>query len=197
MELDSLKQMWKQSEKIQKPEDLKIMELIQHKSNRPVAALRRGFKKQMILIPVMVAVIIHTFRHHEILTDVVFWCFIAFCMALCLFFYFNYRLASKMESRDGMIKSNLEHQVAILEKRLRWHMTGIRIILLFFIILTEVITGFAHEPMIEKWHAVSPFIRVLVYAAFLLFQYFVSRFKSKRMYGQHLAYLKQLLKEMQ
>lgn len=197
MELDNLKQTWKESEKLQKPANQNILELIQHKSNGPVAALKKGFRRQMILIPVVVAIIINNFRYHQIWNDVVFWCYLVFCTALCLFFYFNYRIAGKMESKDGVIKANLEQQVAILQKRMKWHPVGVRIVLLFFIILIEVITRFANEPMIEKWHTVPLVIRLLVYAALFIFQYYGSRFKSQRKYGRHLSYLKELLQEMQ
>lgn len=152
----------------------------------------------MILIPLLVAFIVNSFSNKpQIFTDVMFWSYITFCIGLCLFFYFNYRLVSKMECMDCMIKSDLERQVETLEKRLRWRLMGIRIVLVFFIVLSEILPYFDHEPMLEKWHFVPLTIRLLVYAALLAFQYFATPVISKRKYGQHLSYLKQLLNEMQ
>lgn len=197
MELDDLKQTWQQTEKTPKSENNDIIELIKHKSNGPVAALKKRFKKQMILILLLVAFIINSFSHKQIFTDVMFWSYITFCIALCLFFYFNYRLVSKMECMDCMIKSNLEQQVNILEKRLKWQKVGKQTALVFFIVLSETLTYFANEPMLEKWHSVPLFIRLLVYASLFTIQYFISPLISKRKYGRHLSYLKQLLNEMQ
>jgi hypothetical protein len=45
MELDDLKHQWKQADKTQKPINQNIMELIQHRSRGPVAALKRSFRK--------------------------------------------------------------------------------------------------------------------------------------------------------
>jgi len=198
MELDDLKQTWKQSEKNQKPLNSNIMDIIQHKSYGPIAALKKRFKKQMIIIPMMLIIVINSFsRHHQLFTDVMFWCYIAFCFSLSIYFYFNYRIVGKMEYMDGMIKSNLERQVEMLEKRLRWHILGVRIALLFFIVLSEVLPYFQYEPMLEKWHTVAPVLRILAYAGLLALQYFASRALSQYKYGKHLSYLKELINEMQ
>jgi hypothetical protein len=51
--------------------------------------------------------------------------------------------------------------------------------------------------MLNTWHSLSPFIRFGAYAALFLFQYFVSRMVSQQKFGQHIAHLKELVKQMQ
>lgn len=46
MELDDLKQTWKQAEKMYKPKNQTILELIQNKSNGPIAALKKGLENK-------------------------------------------------------------------------------------------------------------------------------------------------------
>lgn len=198
MELDDLKQTWKQADKKQKIPSGDITELIQNKSFGPFAALKKRFRKQIVLVIFTAALLINNLsRNHQIFTDVLFWSYIAFCIALCLFFYLNYRLVSKMLCMDGMIKFNLERQVAILEKRLKMQLVGIRIIAVLFIVLSEVLPYLDNEPMLEKWHSLPPLLRLLVYVTLLVSQYFISKAVSQRRYGQHLSYIKNLLNEMQ
>jgi hypothetical protein len=102
-----------------------------------------------------------------------------------------------MEGMDGMVKSNLEQQIFLLETRLKQNIIGIRIALLFFIVLTEILPYFQNFRMLNTWHSLSPFIRFGAYTALLLFQYFVSRSVSQRKFGNHIAHLKELVNQMQ
>jgi hypothetical protein len=52
MELDDLKQTWKKKTN-QKPYNKTIMEMIQHKSYGPIAALKRSYRKQILLMLLM------------------------------------------------------------------------------------------------------------------------------------------------
>jgi hypothetical protein len=97
--------------------------------------------------------------------------------------------------RSGKIQSGAAN--ILLETRLRQNLIGIRVALLFFIVLTEVLPYFQHFRMLNTWHSLSPFIRFGAYAALFLFQYFVSRTVSQRKFGQHIAHLKELVKQMQ
>jgi uncharacterized membrane protein YjfL (UPF0719 family) len=130
-------------------------------------------------------------------TSVMFWSYIAFCTVMVIFFYFNYRLVGKMQGMDKMVKSNLEQQVSELETRLKWHIVGLRIALLFFIVLTEVLPYFQHGRMLDKWHSLSPIVRFGTYAALIVLQFFASRAMFERKFGKHLAYLKEQVKELQ
>ncbi|HEX8279131.1 MAG TPA: hypothetical protein VF540_10575 [Segetibacter sp.] len=197
MELDDLKESWKKAGRTENLRDGGIIELIQNKSVGPLADLRKSFRKQIFLVVFLVTIIIINLgRKHQIFNDVIFWCYIGCCIGLCVFFYVNYRLVSKMACMDCVIRSNLEKQVETLEKRLKWKLVAVRIALVFFIVLFEVLPYFAHEPMLDKWHKVPLLIRLLAYAAFLTLQYFLSRSFSRRRYGSHLSHLKQLLDEM-
>jgi hypothetical protein len=199
MELDDLKQTWNQVDKQHKPQNRDIMELIQHKSNGPVAALKKAFRKQIRRVVLIGALIfiINADDVSKVSTNTLFWCFIIFCSGISVFFYYNYQLVNKMEGMDEMIKSSLQKQVTMLETRLRWHITGLRLVVIFFIILLEILPYFQHIRMLDKWHSISPIFRFMTYGAFLIFQYYMSRRLSKRRFGQHLAYLKELVKEMQ
>jgi len=198
MELEDLKQQWKQADKISNHKNQNIMGIIQQKSHGPVAALKKSFKKQMIAMTVVPIAIISTNLQHidKTLTSALFWFYILFCIGVILFARLNYTVVKKMEGMDGMVKSNLEQQIFTLETRLRQNIIGIRVALLFFIALTEILPYFQNFRMLNTWHSLSPFIRFGAYAGLFLFQYFVSRSVSHRKFGKHIAYLKELVKQM-
>jgi len=199
MELDDLKQAWKQTNDAATPNTNNIMELIHQKGNGPIALLKQAFKKQtrLIIIIALLMFVTNTRYINQVSSGIFLWFYLAFCVILAGFFYYNYRLVSKMEGMDGMLKTNIEKQIDILETRLKWHINGIASVLIFFIVMAEVVPYFQHYSILDKWHALSPFIRFAEYALLVTFQYFMSRKLSKRKFGQHLNYLKELVKELQ
>ena len=198
MELDDLKQTWKETN-IKKDKNTDIMDLMKHKSYGPIAALKREFRKQiavMALLPLMLLfTTINDFS--QIYSNVLFWSYVAFCLGMVVFALANYHIVEKMGTLDGLVLSNLKQQVDLLETRLKWKIVGLRIALLFFIVLVEVVPFFQHYRMLDKWHSLSPLIRFGTYAAFLVLQYFLSRIVSERKFGAHIKYLKALMNEMQ
>lgn len=196
MELDELKQMWKQTPV--KNLNTDIMELIRHKSYGPLAALKRAFRKQMLLMILIPAMLFVTNSDdvHKVLTSIFFWSYVVFCAGVISFAFYNYRIVSTMEVMDSMVKINLEQKIKLLEKRGRLEIIGLRAAMIFFIALTEIMPYFQHYRMLDKWHSLPVAIRILVYAGLLLLQYFVSKKIKQRKVGRHLAYLKELVKEM-
>ena len=198
MELNDLKKSWKQIP-VNNITNTDIMELIQHKSYGPIAALKKAYRKQIILMMLLPFLLLAT-NMDEIskpLTSVLFWTYVAFCLGVIIYASYNYRLVSKMEGMDKMVKETLEKQVAFLETRMKNMFVGLRIVLLVLITLTEILPYFQHYRMLDKWHSLNPLIRFGSYAALLTYQYFVGRWMLQRKFGEHIAYLKNLVKEIQ
>ena len=198
MELDDLKQSWKETP-IPTPVNKNIMEMIQHKSYGPVAALKRGFRKQMIIMALMPFILLLTNASDisKPLTSVLYWSYVAVAIGVIIVAYYNYRIADKMQDMNGMVKANLEQQVSVLQTRLRWKIIGLRIVFIFFIVLLEVLPYIQHYRMLDKWHSLPLLARFAVYIGFLLLQYFVSPLIIQRKFGRHLNYLQSLVKEME
>ena len=198
MELDDLKQTWQQSQSI-KSSNTNIMELIQQKSFGPLAALKKAFRKHILLMIVLPAYVIitNTDDLNHALKSVMLWAYIAFFLCVIVFTYYNYRMVSKMENMDNLVKTNLEQQVALLQTRIKWKKTGLMIALLCFILLAEVVPYFQHYRMSDKWLTVAPAIRFVSYAAFLMLIFFLNTWVNERRYGRHLRYLKELADELQ
>lgn len=197
MELDDLKKTWKQeNQKQTKTPD--IMELIHQKSRGPIASLKNSFRKQMIVVTALMSMVIATQAGNldSISSNLLFWTFIGFCLAMILTFYMNYRQTGKMEAMDEKVKNNLMKYVNMMEERLRWQNIGARVVILFLILLLEIIPLYQHVRMLDTWNSLSPLIRFSSYAAYLVFQYYISRSVTRRKFGKHLDHLKSLLKEV-
>lgn len=198
MELDDLKQTWKQPV-INKTINTNIMHLIQHKTYGPAATLKKAFRKQVIVMTLLPAILLSTSLDDisKPLTSILFWAYILLCAGIVVFALFNYRLVHQMSVMEGNVKSTLEQQLALLQKRMQWKITGLRIGLLFLIVLTETAPYIQHYAMLDKWHSLPPAIRFGAYAALLLLQYVASRKVVYRKFGAHINYLKDLVKEME
>jgi hypothetical protein len=197
MELDELKQVWKETPLQNKP-NTNIMELIQHTSYGPLAALKRTYRKQMaamIVIPLLL-LIVNQQDMHKVLSSVLFWCYVAFCTGVTLFAYYNYRIVKNMQAMDVSVKANFEQQIALLEKRAGLELVGLRCVLLFFALLLEVVPYFQHYRMLDKWHALPLWVRLGAYGGLLLLQYFLNKRIKQRRVGRHLAYLKNVVSQM-
>jgi hypothetical protein len=132
-----------------------------------------------------------------VLSSVLFWSYIAFCIGMVLFARYNYKIVQRMQTMDTVVKSNLEQQVSLLEKRSKIEIWGLRGVLLFFVLLLETLPYFQHYRMLDKWHALSPFIRFGSYAGLLFIQYVLNRRLKEQRVGRHLAHLRELVKQMQ
>lgn len=149
----------------------------------------------MLLMPGFIFVT-NSMNAEGLLRSILFWSYVVFCILAVVFFYFDYRIATRMESMEGNVKANIEKQTLLLEKRLRWKMIGLPIITLLFIALLEVLPYIQHYRMLNTWHNLSPFIRFGAYGLLLFLQHLASRRINERKFGAHLKHLKELVREM-
>jgi len=91
MELDDLKHTWKQASK-QKTINNNVMEMIQHKSYGPVAALKKSYKKQMTVMFIIPFLLLATNLNdiNKVLTSIMFWSYVVFCIVAILFAFYNF-----------------------------------------------------------------------------------------------------------
>lgn len=199
MELDDLKDAWKSTLTKQTNTNKDIMELIQQKSYGPIAQLKRGYRKQMLFMGIIPFALLLTNMDNVsgVLRSVMYWSYVAFCLAVIVVAAMNYRETTKMEALNIAVKTNLEQQIRLLQQRLNQLVIGLRIVLLYFIVLTEVMPYFQHYRMLTYWHSLSPSIRFGTYAILLLAQYFLGRKILESKFGRHLAYLKELVGQIQ
>jgi hypothetical protein len=197
MELDELKKMWNEIP-LQNQSNTNIMELIQNKSYGPLAALKSTYRKQMwsmTLVPLLI-MFVYLDDTGRVFTSILFWSYIAFCIGVVLFARYNYSIVKNLQSMDAVVKTNLEKQITLLEKRATLEVHALRWALLFFMLLLEVVPYFQQYRMLDKWHSLPVLIRIGAYVGLLLLQYVLNKQIKKRKVGRHLTYLKELVNQM-
>jgi hypothetical protein len=197
MELDDLKQTWKEKTN-QKPTNKNIMEMIQHKSYGPVAALKRSYRKQILVMLLMPFLLLAT-NLDDIsrpLTSVMYWSYVVFCIGMATLAINNYLVANRMQRMDGLLKTNLEQQITLLQTRMKWTIIGLRLALLFFVVLAEVLPYFQYYRMLDKWRSLPMLTRYGVYVGLFIAQYFLNPLLLQYKFGRHLNSLKQLASEL-
>ncbi len=197
MELDDFKQAWKREDHkpTQTPD---VMEMIHQRSKGPIASLQAAYRRQMRAVAAFMSIVIVTQARNlgSVSANLLFWTFIAFCLMMMGALYLNYRQTRRMESMDAPVKNNLEQHITLLEQRMKWQFNAARITTLFFILLLEVIPLYQQVRMLSTWHALPGVVRFSTYAAYLLFQHYLSRAITQKKFGKHLDHLKNLLKEL-
>ena len=198
MELDELKQLWNATP-LENKKQTNIMELIQQKSYGPLVALKKTYRKQIVAMTILplLLLMINLNDIEKTLTSVLFWSYVVFCVGVILFARYNYEIVKNMQSMDTVVKTNLEQQITLLEKRADLEIQGLRGVLFFFILLLEVLPYFQHYRMLDKWHSISIFVRIGSYGGLLLLQYVLNKQLKEQRIGRHLAYLKGLVAQMQ
>lgn len=198
MELDELKQAWKAIPDNQTKPNKDIMELIRQESHGPIARLKTGYRKQMVLMSMIPFILLLTNADNMtgVLQSFMFWSYVVFCVGVITIASMNYREVVRMEVMDGALRSHLERQVGLLQKRLNLLIIGLPVAMLYFIVLTEVLPYFQYYRMLATWHGLPVLLRFSVYAALLIAQYFFSRKALHSKFGRHLAYLKELVAQM-
>lgn len=164
-----------------------------------MAALKKAYQKQMMAMTLVAVFIVVTNLQHidKTLTSALFWFYMLFGVGVVLFARRSYQLVEQMEGMDGAVKANLEKQIALLETRQRQNLIGIRVALLFFILLVEILPYFQYFHMLYTWTHLPLLTRLWAYLALFLFQYFISYRVSRRRFGQHIDRLKDLVQKMQ
>jgi hypothetical protein len=197
MELDELKDRWmKSNEKMEVPVR-DILNLIQNETDGPVARLKKRFRKGMILIPFIGFLAISKLvNKHDFIYEAIAWFVVAFCVVIMTYFYINYRLVSKMQSMEADVKTNLLKQVSFLEQGLKWRLRIMRGFVVLFIIMLEWLMYFYPDQNFDSWHGKAVWIRILVYAGWFIFFFFLTKFATDHRYKRHIKRLRGLVEEI-
>jgi hypothetical protein len=219
MELDSLKDIWKDLDEsdLQPGSDVPISSMLQKKSQSTIARLKRNLNRELIAV-----LIIYSLTIWYIISFKQMYSELAVLLALVggafLFYYYRKsRLLKQMECVACEVRSNLKQQLGTLEKYVRFYFIAGTILtpLAYFaagmIILFNAQEGNSHvvDVSFDAQTSVSQmpiaqhisnhrfFVLFLSIGAVLtLSSYFLNRWLINKLYGQHIQKLKDLLTQM-
>jgi 4-hydroxybenzoate polyprenyltransferase len=219
MELDSLKDIWKDLDEadLQPGRDVPISSMLQKRSQSTIARLKRNLNRELITV-----LIIYSLTIWYIVTFQRLYSELAVLLALVggafLFYYYRKsKLLKQMECVACEVRSNLKQQLGTLEKYVRFYFIAGTILtpLAYFaagmIILfngqevhshmvdvsVDAQTSVSQMPIAQHISNHRFFVLFLSIGAVLtLGSYFINRWLIGKLYGQHIEKLKDLLTQM-
>jgi hypothetical protein len=220
MELDSLKDIWKNldEEDLHPGREVPVLSMLQKRSQGTIAKLKRNLNRELAAV-----LIIYSFTIWYIVVYQGLYPELAVLLALVggafLFYYYRkIKLLKQMQCVSCEVKSNLKTQLFTLEKYVRFYFVAGTILTPLAYFAAGVITLFnapvppptLNDLPIEAQTSVSQMpiaSHISNHRFFILFvsmgvvvtvgSYFLNRWLINKMYGQHIQKLKELLHQME
>lgn len=203
MELDSLKDIWRDldQEASHQKDDQQIIRILHKRSQSPIARMKRNLLLELIAVVVLYSLTIWYFLqtsgggYREIAV-------ILFVVGVLFIFYYSKknRLLGQMQCVTCEVRSNLQQQLKTLEKYVQFYFVGGTILTPVTYFVTGVIVLLKHA----DGDFVAEFTRSEEYAIFITIgllltvgTYFLNKWYIKKLYGQHIRRLKELLNQME
>lgn len=194
MELDDLKHNWKKTDVSFKTQTYHVTEFLKKQMDTPLDKLKKKYQKQLILLPVAVIILLVTlFSKPELHYNLLIWMAVFTLLLITFNEYRNYNIVSKMQEINGSLKQNLESYLKLLEDNSKAYLIATSIYLLFFISILEITMYYHQVTVYEQWNQIAIGIRIIIYAAIIILQPFISQYFFNLQYGQYIKRLRTLL----
>ncbi|MEQ1798525.1 MAG: hypothetical protein ABL872_11280 [Lacibacter sp.] len=205
MELDQLKEMWGDvGSKEKGPSADELQTLLQKKSKSPIAKMKRNlFFELLFMVILYVFTIFYYFLNYTGGMLISAWMLIV--IGVLYFFYYlqKRKLLNRMECVSCEVKSNLNMQLRVLEKYVKFYMwSGTLLFPIVFIITGMIVFLYSPDtnanPVTKEPLFIWVFLAVMiVFAAVLTIPiYFLNKWYVRKLYGQHIERLKTIVNEM-
>ncbi|HMH24336.1 MAG TPA: hypothetical protein VK563_21290 [Puia sp.] len=208
MELESLKYIWRTMEHApaQEQNSAQILALLGKRSRGPITKMRRNLIGEMILMLVtyIPAMGYYLFEKDGRLPEIA-WLLVLLMTVFAGYYYRKNKLLKEMQCLSCQVRSNLQRQVKMLQKYVRFYtiagtlLVPVVAILSFLLIrwrLPQPVGSvfFSMAPDSPWWRTLSAGLIVLgpVTAGI----YYINAWWVNSMYGRHIGKLQQLLEEM-
>ena len=195
MELDAFKVSWNNQSHTKSHYNLN--EILAQKVKSPIQLLKRKYLIQSILLPSVALMLTITNLVTPTLSNrPVVWIAVPVLLLLTYFYYRSYALIKKLEQpATTNIKTNLENQLKTLQLRGKQDLIFLRILLILFIAILELLMVKNLVPEYDTWEQTNFGIRIAVYAVLLLIQPYISSHFYNLNFGQHINKLKDLVSQ--
>ena len=198
MELDNLKHLWRDlKEDNHVDEDEQILKILHKKSQSPIAKMKRNLFIELIAVIILYAFPIWYFfqtsegRYIEISIGLS-----VVAILFTIYFYKKNKLLGEMQCVTCEVRSNLQRQLKTLEKYVWLYFVG-------GIVLTPIayfVPGFlvimkypGRDVSAEFTSSAAYIIFIVIGLTITVGNYFFSRWYIRKLYGQHINRLKDLL----
>ncbi|MEJ8817430.1 hypothetical protein [Lacibacter sp. H407] len=202
MELDQLKEMWGDMAISKKGSSFEeIQAMLRKKSKSPIAKMKRNLMIEMVAVIVLYTLIIidYVMTYNGVMLSIPLLMFVL--GVLFVIYYIRKRkLLKDMECVTCEVKSNLQQQLNILEKYVRFYMLAGTLLFPLTMIFMSVVLYFysAEMQQLSKPMPFLPFMAIVTGSAIVLTipMYFLNKWYVRKLYGQHVEKLKLIVSEM-
>ena len=200
MELDDLKELWKESNNsslLNNKEDLR--QILSHRSRSPIAIMKRNLKLEVLFVILFYSFIIWLISN-QVDSNILYFDILLLILAgmlFCIYAFYKYKLLYKMESVACEVKSNLNLQLNSLEKLVKLYFKVGNIGVVFVYLIAGAISYLeAKDDKVQFPHALELIIFFSIGLIIAIINYYISRWYIFNLYGKHIQKLKNILYEM-
>jgi amino acid transporter len=202
MELDQLKEMWGDMATVKKgSSDEEIQAMLRKKSKSPIAKMKRNLMIEMIVVIILYTWIIvdYLMKFKGVMLSIPL--LLGVLGVLFVIYYIRKRkLLKDMECVTCEVKSNLQQQLTILGKYVRFYMLAGTLLFPLTMIFMCIVLYFYSADMQQMPKPVPfiPFLAVVTIISTVLTipLYFLNKWYVRKLYGQHIENLKLIVNEM-
>jgi hypothetical protein len=221
MELDSLKDIWKNldEEDLHPGREVPVLSMLQKRSQGTIAKLKRNLNRELIAVLIIYSLTIwYIIAYQGLYPELAV--LLALVGGAFLFYYYRKnKLLNQMQCVSCEVKSNLKTQLSTLEKYVRFYFVAGTILTPLAYFAAGVITIF-NGPAVQPTLGNGPFdgiqdssgqipiashfgnhryfiFFVSMGVAVTVGSYFLNRWYINKMYGQYIQKLKELLHQME
>jgi uncharacterized protein YeeX (DUF496 family) len=202
MELDNLKDLWRNlKEDDHQDDDDQIIKILQKKSQSPIAKMKRNLFLELIAVIILYAFPIWYF--FETSGGMYIEISVLLSIAVLLFIFYFYKknkLLGEMQCVTCEVRSNLQRQLITLEKYVwLYFVSGILLVPIAYFApgLIVILKYPGRDVSAEFTNSTAYTIFITIGVLITIGSYFFSRWYIRKLYGQHINRLKDLLLQME
>lgn len=202
MELDSLKELWKEAGRQQAAppgSDEQVLAMLQKKSQSPISKMKRNLRWELVVLTVLYSL---TIAYYLLAWEGRYWV-IALMLGLILaffavYYYHKNKLLSNMECVTCEVRSNLSMQLKTLEKYVRFYFISGTLLtpIAYFMAGLVVLLQPSRHARLSDYSSTFYLTFIGVGIIITVAIYFLNIWYVYRLYGQHIKRLKNLLRDM-
>lgn len=205
MELDDMKNIWKDKTVGAAGAD-KISAMIGRQSQSPIAKMKRNLRMELLIVIFSFgAVAVYYLIAFKSEYSIIGWVYAFLLVLFCYYFFRKNKLLNEMQCSSCQVKSNLELQLRMLERYVRFYLiSGTAVIPLLFIFLGIVLyykkptlnnqTIFYPSATNPVWKFLLAWFILLTIATAIM--WVLNKGYVNKLYGRHINKLKQLLAQI-
>lgn len=200
LELDDLKSIWKGNRPFEAKPAEEIAAMLKGRSNSPIAKLKRSTWFELVLTLVFsVAMLFYSLRlpsgalRWSVTATVVLF------LVYCIYYFKKLKLLNSFDSSHQNIRENLEKLVKDLNTYLSFYKTSYAIVFpaYFFLVLLFTAIERGADAFFHQLTQPETILRLsIALLVFIMITVFISKWYLKKLYGNHLEALKELLKDI-